>query len=63
MLYERLSRATESSTSIQRQDEACRSEVVRRNGIIVADPFVDEGVSGALPPMERPADARDGPAH
>jgi DNA invertase Pin-like site-specific DNA recombinase len=55
LLYERLSRATESSTSIQRQDESCRSEVVRRNGVIVADPFVDEGVSGALPPLDRPA--------
>ncbi|MFJ6720476.1 recombinase family protein [Streptomyces sp. NPDC091259] len=54
-LYERLSRLTDASTSIQRQDEACRAEVIRRGGRVVGEPYVDEGVSGAKPPMERPA--------
>lgn len=54
-LYERLSNSTDASTSIERQDEACRAEVKRRNGRVVGNAFVDEGVSGALPPMERPA--------
>ncbi|WP_104814798.1 recombinase family protein [Kitasatospora sp. MMS16-BH015] len=53
-LYERLSRATEASTSIERRDEAARAEVKRRGGRVVGA-FVDEGVSGALPPMDRPA--------
>ncbi|MFE7399632.1 recombinase family protein [Streptomyces sp. NPDC057557] len=53
-LYERLSRMTDASTSIQRQDEQCRSEVSRRGGRVVGDAYVDEGVSGAKPPMERP---------
>lgn len=54
-LYERLSRITDTSTSIQRQDETCRAEVERRGGHVPGEPFVDEGVSGALPPLERPA--------
>ncbi len=53
-MYERLSRVTEASTSIERQDEAARAEVKRRGGRVVGA-FVDEGVSGALPPMDRPA--------
>lgn len=52
-LYERLSRITEASTSIDRQDTACRAEVSRRGGTVVGV-FKDEGVSGALPPMDRP---------
>ncbi|WP_327322269.1 recombinase family protein [Streptomyces sp. NBC_01210] len=54
-LYERLSRMTDASTSIQRQDETCRAEVVQRRGRVVGDAYVDEGVSGAKPPLERPA--------
>src|SRR4051812_5643889 len=54
-LYERLSRATDSSTSIERQDIANRAEVSRRGGRVVGPAYVDEGVSGALPPMERPS--------
>ncbi|KAK1183461.1 recombinase family protein [Streptomyces sp. NBS 14/10] len=52
-IYERLSRVTEASTSIERQDEACRVEVRRRNGRVVGV-WTDEGVSGAKPPLERP---------
>lgn len=52
-LYERLSRITEASTSIERQDTSCRAEVSRRGGTVVGV-FKDEGVSGALPPMDRP---------
>ncbi|MCX4552262.1 recombinase family protein [Streptomyces sp. NBC_01500] len=54
-IYERLSRMTDASTSIQRQDETCRAEVIRRNGRVIGDAYVDEGVSGAKPPLERPA--------
>lgn len=52
-IYERLSRITEASTSIERQDETCRAEVLRRNGRVVGV-WADEGVSGAKPPLERP---------
>ncbi|MEU6376534.1 recombinase family protein [Streptomyces sp. NPDC046909] len=52
-IYERLSRVTEASTSIERQDETCRAEVRRRGGR-VAGVWTDEGVSGAKPPLERP---------
>jgi len=49
-LYQRHSRATEASASIERQDEAARAEVKRRGGRVVGT-FVDEGVAGALPPI------------
>ncbi|MFF3140483.1 recombinase family protein [Streptomyces sp. NPDC057927] len=52
-IYERLSRVTEASTSIERQDEACREEVRRRKGSVVGV-WTDEGVSGAKAPLERP---------
>ncbi|MEU4302174.1 MULTISPECIES: recombinase family protein [Kitasatospora] len=53
LIYARLSRAADNSTSIERQLEACRRLAEQRGWTIVGE-YVDEGVSGATDPEERP---------
>src|SRR5690606_18582077 len=52
-IYARLSRAHDNSTSIERQLAACREDAGRRGWEVVGE-WVDDGVSGATDPSERP---------
>src|SRR5690625_8027768 len=54
LIYARLSRSNDNSTSIERQLKACR-DLAESRGWEVAGEFVDDGVSGAVAPAERPA--------
>ncbi|GAA4981050.1 recombinase family protein [Actinopolymorpha pittospori] len=53
LIYARLSRSKDNSTSIVRQLEACRQEAERRGWQVVGE-YADDGVSGAVDPSERP---------
>lgn len=54
VIYVRLSRTTESSTSLARQEASCRG-YAERQGWTVLRVFQDSNVSGGEPPGERPA--------
>ncbi|WP_326663286.1 recombinase family protein [Streptomyces sp. NBC_00385] len=54
VVYVRLSRSTESSTSLARQEASCRA-YAERQGWAVLRVFQDCDVSGSEPPGERPA--------
>lgn len=52
-IYLRLSNATDESTSIQRQRDACTSYADAKGFAVVAE-YVDDGVSGAREALQRP---------
>lgn len=54
LIYARLSSSNDNSTSIERQLKACR-DVADARGWTVAGEFIDDGVSGAVAPADRPA--------
>src|SRR5690606_29392520 len=57
LIYARLSRARDESTSIERQLATCREEAERRGWTVVGE-FVDDGVSGATDLADRPGMSR-----
>src|SRR5690554_3814878 len=57
LVYARLSRSHDSSTSIERQLEACRAEAERRGWTVIGE-YVDDGVSGATDLEARPGMSR-----
>jgi site-specific DNA recombinase len=57
VVYSRLSRTRDGSTSIERQEAACRAEADRR-GWKVVDVIADEDVSGATDLADRPGGSR-----
>ncbi len=54
LIYARLSSSNDNSTSIERQLKACRDLAESRGWEVVGE-HVDDGVSGAVAPAERPA--------
>lgn len=54
LIYARLSSSNDNSTSIERQLKACRDLAESRGWTVVGE-HVDDGVSGAVAPAERPA--------
>lgn len=54
LIYARLSSSSDNSTSIERQLKVCR-ELAEQRGWSVAGEYVDDGVSGAVAPEDRPA--------
>lgn len=54
LIYARLSRAAEQSTSIERQVHDCRELAARRWPGAETAVFTDDGVSGAVDPRKRP---------
>ncbi|MGW3659273.1 recombinase family protein [Streptomyces sp. NPDC005151] len=61
VIYVRLSRTTESSTSLARQEASCRA-YAERQGWTVLRVFQDSNVSGGASPGERPAPQGPPPA-
>lgn len=54
LIYARLSSFADNSTSIERQLKMCR-ELAEQCGWFVAGEYVDDGVSGAVAPEDRPS--------